>query len=538
MGKKLKNKAIFYLIILILILITFTSLFFYAFFKNRIIEKTLHNPNIYNNIYVENINISNLSFEDALVFLKNEFQPKEEITIKYNDKEFIYNKEDLGLEYNFEETIRKAYEIGRIGEKRERYIKIKELNNTPENLKLEYTLDEEKMNLAISELEKTLNKEPIRASLIKEGENFRVIPGENGFALNREKLISDLKNALNEEGASFISIEMNEISNNSEDLELVKDKLGTYITSYKGSPNSNRVINMKRAAENINGTVLYPGEVFSTNKMFKPTTKENGYKPATTIINGKLVDEYGGGVCQVSSTLYNALLYSELEILERRNHSLKVGYLDYGYDATLAADYIDLKFKNSTKYPIYIEAYLTGDKVICNIYGKDDREKNRSLKFENVLVEEIQPGPRIEKETSELALGTEKISVEAELGYKYKLYKLVYIDGKLKDKVLVNTSYYKPKKEEVLIGNNKNLAKPAINSNDNSYKDNKKEEVFEINTQKENIEIQIETSFEEISDSIETTEEYITEEYISEETTEKVIEKIEEISEIITEFIE
>ncbi len=261
------------------------------------------------------------------------------------------------------------------------------------------------------------------------------------------------------EGDTNISIIANETNPkySAQDLNKIQDILGSFSTKYtnKGGSDNGRITNMKVASQRINGTILYPGEVFSTNKKFGATTKENGYKPAPTILNGKFIDEYGGGVCQVSSTLYNAVLYSELEIIERQNHSLKVGYLDYGYDATLAGDYIDFKFKNSTSYPIYIESYLTENEVICNIYGYEQRPNNRNIKFENALIEVIEPSPKVVKETDDLPEGEEKVEVKALKGYKYKLYKLVYIDNKLKEKILVNNSYYKPRAEEVLIGTKK-----------------------------------------------------------------------------------
>ncbi|MDE6182567.1 MAG: VanW family protein, partial [Eubacteriales bacterium] len=272
---------------------------------------------------------------------------------------------------------------------------------------------------------------------------------------------------IEEKGDLYLQIQLDTVEpKGTEDLKMIKNKLGGFTTNYTGASTEGRVINMKIAASKINGTILYPGEVFSTNEKFGPTTQANGYKPAKTIIDGKFVDEFGGGVCQISSTLYNAVLYSELEIVERRNHSLKVGYLDYGYDATLAGNYIDLKFKNSTKYPIYIESYLTNNQVICNIYGYDERPQNREIKFQNALVQKIEPGPRVVKETDTLPEGEEKVEVKPLTGYKYKLYKLVYQDGKLTDKILVNDSYYRPRAEEVLVGTNPNGANPANANND------------------------------------------------------------------------
>ena len=468
--KEFNAEKVFYIIIAILILaiITFGIGISYLFIKSNTTEKALDNPNIYNNIYIQSVNVSNLSKEEAILNLKQSQNLDEKFILQYNDKIFQYTKNDLGIEYDFEKSVDEAYNIARIGDKKDRRTEINLLKKRPINIPLYHKLDEQKLDLIINQLEKELNKQPTNSKVIKKGDKFELIEGTPGLILNSKNLKNDVKSSLNENGDIYLTLELNEINNkNNEDLKMIKHKLGGFITKYSNnnSSDSGRITNMKIAAESINGIILYPGEIFSTNEKFGETNKANGYKPAKTIINGKFKDEYGGGVCQVSSTLYNALLYSELDIIERRNHSLKVGYLDYSYDATLAGNYIDLKFKNSSNYPIYIESYLTNNEVICNIYGYDERPKNRTIKFENVLVEKIQPGPKIINKTNQLPAGVEKVSVKPLTGYKYKLYKLIYLDGKLTDKVLVNTSYYKPRAEEVLLGIDDSV-KAVTNSKD------------------------------------------------------------------------
>ena len=483
--KEFNAEKVFYIIIAILILaiITFGIGISYLFIKSNTTEKALDTPNIYNNIYIQSVNVSNLSKEEAILNLKQSQNLDEKFILQYNDKIFQYTKNDLGIEYDFEKSVDEAYNIARIGDKKDRRTEINLLKKRPINIPLYHKLDEQKLDLIINQLEKELNKQPTNSKVIKKGDKFELIEGTQGLILNSKNLKNDVKSSLNENGDIYLTLELNEINNkNNEDLKMIKHKLGGFITKYSNnnSSDSGRITNMKIAAESINGIILYPGEIFSTNEKFGETNKANGYKPAKTIINGKFKDEYGGGVCQVSSTLYNALLYSELDIIERRNHSLKVGYLDYSYDATLAGNYIDLKFKNSSNYPIYIESYLTNNEVICNIYGYDERPKNRTIKFENVLVEKIQPGPKIINKTNQLPAGVEKVSVKPLTGYKYKLYKLIYLDGKLTDKVLVNTSYYKPRAEEVLLGIDDSV-KAVTNSKDKPI-NNQTETTIEAST--------------------------------------------------------
>lgn len=415
----------------------------------------LENPNIYNNIFIAGFNVSNMSLEDAKKSVES-IDIKEEIKTSYKDKILTYNKKDFGLSLDKKKALDEAYNIAREGNKKDRLKIIKNLEENPKNITLERVVDENVAKQKLENIAKTIRVEPQNAKIEKVGENFTIVDGKDGVEVDIEATYKNLIPALKQKGDTIFQLVLKPIKPkyNKEELAKIKDKLGSFSTSYakKSERDEARITNLKTASSKINGTILYPGEVFSTNEKFGDMTAKNGYRPAPTIIQGKLVDEYGGGVCQVSSTLYNAILYSELEVVERQNHSLKVGYTDYGFDATLAGDYIDLKFKNSTSTPIYIESYVTDNQVVCNIYGYDERPKNRTIKFENALVDVIEPGPSVIKKTDKLPFGQEQISLTPLKGYKYKVYKLIYEDGKLVEKQFVNNSYYKPRAEEKLVG--------------------------------------------------------------------------------------
>ncbi|AZR72408.1 hypothetical protein BBF96_02765 [Anoxybacter fermentans] len=145
--------------------------------------------------------------------------------------------------------------------------------------------------------------------------------------------------------------------------------LGVYHTFVGGT--EDRYHNIKLAGSLINFTLLMPNEVFSFNQKVGEPTPERGFKRAPIIIKDKMVLGYGGGICQVSSTLYNAALQANLKIIERHTHSKKVNYVPPGKDATVAYDYLDLKFINSLEYPILIRVWLRGNKLIIGIYGRE-----------------------------------------------------------------------------------------------------------------------------------------------------------------------
>ncbi|MBR0028315.1 MAG: VanW family protein, partial [Clostridia bacterium] len=150
--------------------------------------------------------------------------------------------------------------------------------------------------------------------------------------------------------------------------KLFANTLATYSTNYGGST-WNRCQNIARAASLISGTVVPPGEVFSFNDTVGHRTKDNGFYTAKEYINGESVDGIGGGTCQVSSTLYSAVLYADMGIIERLNHMMSVGYIPLGQDATVADGGVDFKFKNSSDYPVKIAAYTNGSTITVSILG-------------------------------------------------------------------------------------------------------------------------------------------------------------------------
>lgn len=145
---------------------------------------------------------------------------------------------------------------------------------------------------------------------------------------------------------------------------------GSCITSMKGS-SANRISNIQIAASNINQLVLYPGQEVSMNTAFRPRTSANGYREAGAYLNGKVVQALGGGICQVSSTVYNAAMNSGLTILERHPHSMPVHYLPLGMDAAISSGSKDLRIRNDYPFPVLFEAYTEGKNLTVNIYTNE-----------------------------------------------------------------------------------------------------------------------------------------------------------------------
>ena len=209
--------------------------------------------------------------------------------------------------------------------------------------------------------------------------------------------------------------------------------------SYMAGP-SNRRNNIRLAAAAVDGTVLMPGETFSYNKVVGERTAAKGYREATVYVAGQDKQELGGGVCQLASALYYCTLYSNLEIVARRNHRFAVTYVPYGLDATVAWGSIDYKFKNNTDYPIRISAYTEGNDLFVRFYGT--RANGNYVKMENKRLSST-PYSTVYRINESLSAGQTKEAVHAYTGYKYEVYRCVYDEsGKLLSRTFENTSTY------------------------------------------------------------------------------------------------
>ncbi len=204
---------------------------------------------------------------------------------------------------------------------------------------------------------------------------------------------------------------------------LFRDKLGEYSTSVGGT--SDRRSNVKLAGQKCNGTILLPGETFGYNEVVGQRTAEAGFKAAAAYLNGETVQELGGGVCQVSSTLYCAVLYSNLEIVERHNHTYVSSYVPLGMDATVSWGGPNFVFRNNTDYPIKVVCSYANDKITFQIYGT--KVSNFKVEITSKTLETISPSTQTIEDNT-MAAGTSTVQQSAHTGYKVQTYRTVY-DG-------------------------------------------------------------------------------------------------------------
>ena len=219
----------------------------------------------------------------------------------------------------------------------------------------------------------------------------------------------------------------------------------------KFDPRASRATNIAVAASRINGVVIQPGEEFSFNRTILPRTAANGYVEAPIYVSGKHSTGTGGGICQVSTTLYQAVLQAELEVTERHNHSMIVKYVEPSMDAAIAEGAKDFRFVNNTEAPIYIEGYTYGGKIYFNLYGEEYRSADRKVTYESETLETIDPTTELTADP-EKAFGSMEQIQSAHTGYKAKLWKIVTENGEQVSKEEVNNSYYQMTPNKYKVG--------------------------------------------------------------------------------------
>jgi vancomycin resistance protein YoaR len=230
----------------------------------------------------------------------------------------------------------------------------------------------------------------------------------------------------------------------SADLQFPVSRLGSFETACQSAEDDPRLANIKIAASRIHNRTVYPGEVFSTAAHIASGKPNSGYHRAVVLVNGLPVEDEGGGVCQVVTTLYNAVLYAELPVMERHNHSVKVSYADYGFDATVAGDYYDLKFKNDTGHPLLLTGGVEDGRLTVSIHGYEKRPAGRSLAFAAERTAVLPPAPQKVRNDPAIPDGETWVYTHAQDGYTFELYKFIYENGRQTGKVRINTSAYKP----------------------------------------------------------------------------------------------
>ncbi|MDE5865103.1 MAG: VanW family protein [Lachnospiraceae bacterium] len=411
-------------------------------------------------IYANDINLSGMTASEAENAVQTyvDSLADTQITLRAVDNnEIITTASALGLKWGNPEIISEAASLGKDGNIVQCYKVLKDLEHENKVYQIAFDFDKELIRTLIEEQGVQYNQDAIDATLIRVDEEFQITEGQKGIVVDTDASVDALYEYLvsDWDGSACdvdLVIDVIEPRGTAEELARVTDVLGTFTTSFSSS-GSNRGGNVSNACRLINGTTLYPGDEFSALEKITPFTEGNGYYQASSYLNGQVVDSLGGGVCQVSTTLYNAVLIAEMDVTQRNNHSMIVTYVDPSADAAIAeSSGKDFKFVNSSEYPIYIEGYTTDDKKITfTIYGVETRDSNRQVTYESKVLEKIEPASEVIYTDASLPLGYCSIQ-SAHIGYRAQLWKVVTVDGVEVSREQINSSSYMNSPRSATVG--------------------------------------------------------------------------------------
>ncbi len=484
----------------------------------------VNNTRILSGIYIDTVNVSGLTKEEAKEALSNALNNNLALTIRiYNgDYETSFLPEQIEAKFDIDAAIDAAYRIGRDGSFIQNNYTILFTLLEPVSIQPTLQYNEEALNSIASSIAEKLPDKVIEPSYYVEDSNLIITKGHSGNVVDTESLkqqmITSIQNtretkkeieipvnyvecqaidldAIYQEvkkapqdayytsdpfvvyphvnGVDFaISLEEAKklleedkeeytiplqsippaVTTNQIGTEAFPDLLSSFKTYYYES-NVNRTTNLKLSASKINGTVLLPGEVFSYNQVVGKRTIEAGYRDAAIYSGGKVVDGLGGGICQISSTLYDAVVLANLEIVERSNHGFVTSYLDAGWDATVVYGAIDFKFKNSRKYPIKIVASVSNGVAEFQIFGKKE-EVEYEVDIETKVIASIPFKVRYVNDSS-LAAGKTKVLQGGSNGCKVEAYKVLKQNGQEVSRTLLSRDTYNAMEKIIARGTKK-----------------------------------------------------------------------------------
>lgn len=504
--------------IAIIIVIVFAIVIMLLLFSTIFAFININNNNIFSKIRINNIDISNLSIEEAkqVVNKKIEEKTSKNINIVAQDFEYQINLSQIEVSYNINECIEEAYGYGRSNNIFVNNYDILLSNIQGKNINLKYTYNEELLNKMIDDIElkipnsviqpnyciedniliitkgksgNSINKEDLKQKIINQSilennndiininfiqkepeeiniekiykevytepmnayyikEPFQIFPHVNGINFDLEKAKEILKEE-KEEYEINLEITIPEVTTNKIGTEAFPHLLSSFTTKYDAS-NIARSTNLELAMEKLNGVMVNPGETFSYNKTLGKRTTQAGYKEAGGYAGGKVVQTLGGGICQISSTLYDAVVYANLEIVERHNHMFLAGYVGAGQDATVVYGALDFQFKNTRNYPIVIKTNIGNGIAKIEIYGiKEEIEYQVEI---STKILSYTPYKEVYEKDSTLKKGTQRILQKGMNGCKSITYKILKFNGAEVAREVLSSDTYDPMNKIIKVG--------------------------------------------------------------------------------------
>lgn len=419
--------------------------------------KAAEDVTIADGVYIGNVNVSGMTEKQAQSAVEEYVAGLMDttFTLKGESGSVSMTAQDMGVSADVNTAVTEAVALGRAGSLINRYKTTEDLKKQPVVLDMHLSVDKQATAQKLYTDSDKLSVAAVDNGLTRENGAFQFVKGKEGVEVNIVDSVYAINDFLAEEWDGTnneieLVTDVVEPRGNEEELAQVTDLLGSFSTDFSTS-GAGRAKNVTNGCSKINGTILYPGDSFDMAKTVSPFTQENGYELAGAYQNGTTVESFGGGICQVATTLYNAVIRAELEITMRFNHSMLVSYVQPSMDAAIAGDYKDLRFKNNLDAPVYIEGYCSGGVIYFNVYGKETRPANREISFESETVSTTDPETKFNLDSS-LAIGYWSVDQSAHTGCVAQLWKIVKVDGEQQSRDLFNKSNYQASPKIITIG--------------------------------------------------------------------------------------
>lgn len=454
--------------------VTFESMPSFAFVNGSLIKRDQHlidahdaararleTDRIHNDVYIDGIHVGGMTREQAaaaVATVSGGAGGSFDIGVSVGGYRWSINSGNVPLYRNIEEVVMQAWAVGRsstlsyrsgtVTPLSQRLNAVYAAQESPVALYTVTTYDRDTVRSMVNEIAGAVNRAPVNATVAsfdQTTKTFTFNSDESGVYIDADAIYNQVVSMLDSgiySGTVQVEPEIRLADVTRAELMNSFGLVSSFTTKKTGS--TNRTTNIDLSARAINGTTLLPGETFSFNKATGERTAEKGYKPAAAIAGGETFDEIGGGVCQTSSTLFNAVARANLTITSRKPHAWPSDYVPKGEDAAVNWPNLDFKFVNSTDWPIFIVAWCdkSAKTVTVEIYGKS-LGNGVSIDLESeVVYTKAPPDEAVYIYNPSLDYGTEKVTIKPRTAYKVQTYKVWYQNGKEVSRELLHTSEY------------------------------------------------------------------------------------------------
>ncbi len=419
---------------------------------------------IYPGVTVKELDLGNMSRERARQVLTDygEVMREKTANVTFQGGSGSFRLAEVDFRLDAASTAEKAWLVGRRGNFIRQWQERREVARNGLEIPFDFTFSTDKLLAVLENITKEVRVPPRDARLVINADNtIEIVESTKGIGIDIRNATASFQKIIKEDSSVPLEVKLIEIipSKTTEDIKnlRVNGLIADYTTRFDVGK-TNRVYNIKVAASALDGLIIKPGEVFSFNEIVGPRSEEKGYKMAPTILNNEFIDSLGGGVCQVSTTLYNTLLQADVEMLERSSHSLVISYVPLGQDAAVAYGSKDLKFRNNLPAAIVIKTSVEGDRVTIKLFS--DAALRKTVKINHSIIKEY-PFKLVYKDDPTLPKGQQKVDQKGTKGYRVTSRITIFQNGQYIGEKSLLPSYYKPLDEIILVGTKPVASKPA-----------------------------------------------------------------------------